>query len=100
WLGAGAIGWVQSGTEILGGVRGVGFLIAAALHLRRRSVVAGIGERAPFSARMGMWVNAHAPRQPLLRSLVLGIGMAVLPCGIVFWAVGLAVATADPWAGA
>lgn len=100
WLGAGAVGWVQSGTEILGVGLGVGFLIAAAMHLRRRTVVVGVGERPPFSARMGMWVNAHAPRQPLLRSLVLGIGMAALPCGIVFWAVGLAVATADPWSGA
>ncbi|HEX3134971.1 MAG TPA: sulfite exporter TauE/SafE family protein, partial [Planctomycetota bacterium] len=100
WFGAGAVGWVKSGTEILGALLGVGFLIAAALHLRRRAVVVGVGERPPFSARMGMWVNAHAPRQPLMRALVLGIGMAVLPCGIVFWAVGLAVATADPWAGA
>jgi sulfite exporter TauE/SafE len=54
----------------------------------------------PITARLGLWVNAHAPSQPLLRAFVLGIGMAALPCGIVFWAVGLAVASADPWAGA
>jgi uncharacterized protein len=100
WLGAGAIGWVQSGTEILGVALGAGFLIAAILHLRRGPVVAGAGDPPPFSARMGLWITAHAPRQPLARALVLGIGMAALPCGIVFWAVGLAVATADPWSGA
>src|SRR5687767_12455195 len=53
WLGAGAIGWVQSGTEILGVVLGVGFLIAAALHLRRRPVAVGVADPPPFSARMG-----------------------------------------------
>ena len=100
WLGGTAAAWVQAGAEMVGVVLGVGFLIAAALHLRRRAFVMRADARPPLTARLGLWVNAHAPRQPLLRALVLGIGMAALPCGIVFWAVGLAVATADPWAGA
>ncbi len=99
WLGSAALGWVEAGADIFGVALGVGFLIAAGWHLRRRPVVAVAGP-LPFSARLGSWVNAHAPRQPLLRALVLGVGMAALPCGIVYWAIGLAVATADPWAGA
>jgi len=100
WAGGSVAGLVRSGAEVLGIALGVGFLVAAALHLRRRAVAERADGRPPFTARMGLWVNAHAPRQPLLRALVLGIGMTALPCGIVYWAVGLAVATADPWAGA
>lgn len=97
--GAGAVGVVQAGTSVLGVVLGLGFLVAAALHLRRPVAVAG-GVRPPFAARLGGWVARHAPAQPLLRAFVLGLGLSALPCGIVFWALGLAVATADPWAGA
>lgn len=100
WIGGSAATWVRSGTELMGIVLGLGFLIAAAMHLRRRAISVSADSRPPFTARMGLCINAHAPRQPLLRSLVLGMGMAALPCGIVFWAVGLAVATADPWSGA
>jgi sulfite exporter TauE/SafE len=98
-LGAGAVGVVQAGASVLGIVLGVGFLIAAALHLRRPVAVSGEG-RPPFAARFGGWVARHAPRQPLMRAFVLGLGLSALPCGIVFWALGLAVATADPWGGA
>lgn len=98
--GASTVTWLHAGTEIMGIVLGVGFLIAAALHLRRRPVAVSAEGPLPMSARMGLWVNAHAPRQPWLRAFVLGLGLSALPCGIVFWAVGLAVATADPLAGA
>lgn len=98
-VGASAVGFVEAGASVLGVLLGVGFLIAAGLHLRRPVAVSGEG-RLPFSARFGGWVARHAPRQPLLRAFVLGLGLSALPCGIVFWALGLAVATADPWAGA
>src|SRR5688572_9722947 len=58
WLGGSAMGWVRSGAEVTGAVLGLGFLIAAALHLRRRPVLVAAGERAPLSARLGWWINA------------------------------------------
>ena len=100
WLGATAVSWVRLGAEIMGVVLALSFLLAAAMQLPRRPVLTAVDDRLPFSARLGLWMNAHAPQQPQFRAVVLGIGMAALPCGIVFWAVGLAVATADPWAGA
>jgi sulfite exporter TauE/SafE len=98
--GSGTVEWVRSGADLMGIVLGVGFLLAALIHLRPRPVTVSPDDRPPFTARLGWWVAAHAPRQPLLRAWVLGIGLAALPCGIVFWAIGLSVATADPWAGA
>ena len=100
WLGAAAVGWVRLGAEFMGVLLALSFLFAAAMQFRRRPAMITNDSSLPFSARLGLWVNAHAPQQPQLRAFVLGIGMAALPCGIVFWAVGLAVATADPWAGA
>jgi uncharacterized protein len=98
-VGASAVGVVQAGASVLGVLLGVGFLIAAAMHLRR-PVAVEAGGRPPFAARLGGWVARHAPQQPSLRAFVLGLGLSAMPCGIVFWALGLAVATADPWAGA
>jgi uncharacterized protein len=98
--GSGTLTWVHSGADIMGIVLGLAFLLAALMHLRRRPVTVQADERPPFAARLGLWVAAHAPRQPLMRAWVLGIGLSALPCGIVFWAIGLAVATAEPWAGA
>jgi sulfite exporter TauE/SafE len=99
-LGAVATTWAQFGAEIIGVALGVAFLVAALLQLRRRTVVVTPDARPPLATRLALWSTKQAPNAPFLRGLVLGMGMAALPCGIVFWAIGLAVATAHPWSGA
>jgi len=99
-LGAVATTWVLYGAEMIGFLLGISFLFAAAWQLVRRPVVLTSDSRPALATRLAIWATNHAPKPAFLRGLVLGMGMAALPCGIVFWAIGLAVATGHPLSGA
>jgi uncharacterized protein len=98
-LGSVIIDYVALGTEIMGWLLGVSFICAALWQLFKKPSAISPDSRPPLATRLAMWVLQRAPNQPFLRAFVLGLGMAALPCGIVFWALGLATATAQPLAG-
>ncbi|MBA3938038.1 MAG: sulfite exporter TauE/SafE family protein, partial [Planctomycetes bacterium] len=84
---------------VLGGVLAAGFFLAALHQLgwlrwpRRRHAqpVAEQPPRPPLAGRLASRILGRFADRPLLRAAALGMAMAFLPCGIVFWALGLAV---------
>jgi sulfite exporter TauE/SafE len=97
---------------VLGGLLAAGFFLAALRQLgwlrwrRPAAATDHAGERPPFAGRVAARIlgTPGTPGtfgdRPLLRAGALGMAMAFLPCGIVFWALGLAAATASPLYGA
>ncbi len=93
---------------VLGGVLAAGFFLAALHQLgwlrwpRRRQAqpVVDHAPRPPLAGRLASRILGRFADRPLLRAAALGMAMAFLPCGIVFWALGLAAATASPLYGA
>jgi len=101
-LGA-AAGWAGGmlshhlvvGQRVMGTAAAV-ILVASALHALRWVRLPGLGFLAPLFRS----VDQGCARHPRVRAGVLGLLAAGLPCGIVFWLLGLAALSASAWGGA
>lgn len=101
WAGGGLATRLQGGEIVLGSLIAAACFIAALHHLgwvpwRRRSESASPG----LVARFGAMIHGRLGRVPGLGPAALGLALILLPCGIVWWCVGVAAATADPLHGA
>jgi uncharacterized protein len=99
-FGAAATTWAQYGAEGIGLILGLSFLSVACWQVLRRPLAVTADGRPSYATRLAIWATKRAPKTAFFRGLVLGMGMAALPCGIVFWAIGLAMATGHPLSGA
>lgn len=102
WLGNGLATRLQGGEVVLGALVAGGCFVAAAHHLgwvpwrRDPSAAAAPG----LVARFGGAVHRRLGRVPGLGPAALGLALILLPCGIVWWTLGVAAATAHPLHGA
>lgn len=102
WAGAGIATRLSGGEVVLGGLLAGACFLAALAHLgwlpwRRHAVDAA----APgLVARLGGVVHRRLGGIPGVGPAALGLALALLPCGIVWWSLGVAAATAHPLHGA
>ena len=100
WAGGGLATRLQGGEVVLGSLIAGGCFIAALHHLGwvpwRSHEAAGPG----LVARFGAAIHRRLGRVPGLGPAALGLALILLPCGIVWWCLGVAAATADPLHGA
>ncbi len=96
--------WAPLVTIILGAVF-VAVALAGILPFARwwRAIT---GRRAqpdngpPWVLGLARWAAGIAPGRPLLTAAALGLALVPLPCGLTFWALGIAAASAQVWTGA
>ncbi len=63
-----------------------------------RGASAGTGQ--PWVLGLARRAAGIAPGRPLLTAAALGLALVPLPCGLTFWALGIAAASAQAWTGA
>lgn len=104
WVGQAVAFRLRDGELVLAGILAGVFLLAAIARLapvrRWFSGVATESAAQSLASRLARPLAVGLERQPLLRAATLGLALAFLPCGIVFWALGLAAGTGDPLMGA
>ncbi len=101
WAGGGLATRLQGGEVVLGSLIAAACFIAALHHLgwlpwRRSHEAVGPG----LVARFGAGIHRRLGRVPGLGPAALGFVLILLPCGIVWWCLGVAAATANPLHGA
>lgn len=106
--GAAAQAWIRGMTQVAGLVVAVILILVGIGKMPWWKKSASFGRA---SARMGQmsgkivgrlirFISRLAPKTGLLRMAVFGIVLGLLPCMLMFWALGLAASTASPFHGA